>query len=257
MLFSQRLGTGQDGVVLLHGFMGSGRNLRSLAQRWSELDPSLFFLLPDLTGHGRSPPLPQGADLSTLARDVLETARAEGIEGKLRIVGHSLGGRVGLQMILDTPEEVGELTILDVSPGPIDPAQVDTGQVLEIYRGAPATAESREEMRAYFHSRNLSPGLTEWLLTSLERENGRYRWSVDREALAAFHERTHSADLWAALEGEAEIRCIRGGDSPYLSRVDAQRMEALGRPVETVEGAGHYLNATHPMEVARLLVKLR
>src|SRR5690606_27666283 len=123
---------------------------RSLAQRWSELDPSLFFLLPDLTGHGRSPPLPQGADLSTLARDVLETARAEGIEGKLRIVGHSLGGRVGLQMILDTPEEVGELTILDVSPDPIDPAQVDTGQVLEIYRGAPATAESREEMRAYF-----------------------------------------------------------------------------------------------------------
>ncbi len=253
MLFSQKVGTGPEGVVLLHGFMGSGRNLRTLAQKWAALDPSLFFLMMDLTGHGRSPALPAGADLSTLAADVLRTARAEGIEGKLRVVGHSLGGRVGLQMILDTPAEVEEVVILDVPPGPIDPARVETGEVLAIYRGAPASAPSRDEMRAYFHSRGLSTGLTEWLLTSLVRGESGYVWQVDREALAALHARTSAADLWGAIGGDVPVRLIRGGASPFVTEEDVRRLESLGVSVETVEGAGHYLNATHPDEVARLL----
>lgn len=257
MLFSQRLGTGARGVVLVHGFMGSGSNLRTLAKRWAALDPSLFFLMPDLTGHGRSPALPAGADLSTLARDVLETARAEGIEGKLRIVGHSLGGRVGLQLLLDAPEAVEEVAILDVSPGPIDPSFVGTGEVLAIYRAAPPSASSREEMRAFFESRGLSAGLTAWLLTNLSRVDGGYTWRVDREALAALNAQTSAADLWGALEGPARVRCIRGGASPFVSEEDARRMEAAGCAVETVAGADHYLHTTHTDEVARRLARPR
>ncbi|AKU93233.1 alpha/beta fold hydrolase [Vulgatibacter incomptus] len=91
MLATMRLGEGPRNIVLVHGFMGSGRNLAGLARRWMAEDPSLSFLLPDLPGHGTSPPLAEGADLSTLARAVLDTARASGIDGPLEIVGHSLG----------------------------------------------------------------------------------------------------------------------------------------------------------------------
>lgn len=257
MLFSQALGAGSDGIVLLHGFMGSGRNLRSLAQRWSELDPSLRFLMLDLTGHGRSPPLPEGADLSTLARDVIETARAEGFGGKLRIVGHSLGGRVGLQAILQAREEIESVVLLDVSPRPVDP-RWETGPVLEIFRGAPARAKSREEIRAYFQGRGLSVGHTEWLLTNLVREGDEFTWRIDREALAGLHARTSGADLWNALGTGASVRCIRGGASPFVSDEDARRMEALGCPVDTVAGADHYLHVTHTEDVAgRLANDLR
>src|SRR5262245_24605402 len=40
-----RLGEGEIPTVLLHGFLGSGRNLRSLAAAWSEADPRRRFLL--------------------------------------------------------------------------------------------------------------------------------------------------------------------------------------------------------------------
>lgn len=253
MLFSQKLGPGGHGIVLLHGFMGSGRNVRGLAQAWSEKNPSLFFSMPDLTGHGRSPALPEGADVFTLARDVIATARADGIEGPLRIVGHSLGGRVGLAAILLDPSEVEEVVLLDVAPGPIDPSKVESGQVLEIYRGAPETATSRDEMRAYFAERGLPSARAEWLLTNLVREGEIFRWRVDREALAALHRRTSGVDLWAALEAGVRVHEIRGSASPFVTEEDADRLGALGCRVETVEGADHYLHVTHTEEVARRL----
>jgi len=252
VLFSQALGAGPDAIVLLHGFMGSGRNLRTLAQRWSERDPALRFLMLDLTGHGRSPALPEGADLSTLARDVVQTARAEGIAGKLRIVGHSLGGRVGLQAILDVPDEVGAVVLLDVAPGPVDP-RWETGPVLEALRSAPARAQSRDEIRAHFAARGLSQGHAEWLLTNLVRDGEEFVWRIDREALAALHARTRDADLWDALEAGVPVRCIRGGASPFVTEADVFRMETLGCPVETVAGADHYLHVTHTEEVAARL----
>src|SRR4051794_18842788 len=72
-LASYRLGGGDHPTVLLHGFLGSGKNLRTLAQRWSERDSSRVFVMPDLTGHGASPPLPPDAGVDTLAADLRDT----------------------------------------------------------------------------------------------------------------------------------------------------------------------------------------
>src|SRR4051794_18631186 len=103
----------------MHGFLGSGKNLRALAQRWSELDAGRRFLLPDLTGHGHSPrPLPE-TDLRAMAHDVLETAQAEGLSGPLELVGHSLGGRVALGAALVAPEKLARVDLLDITPSPI------------------------------------------------------------------------------------------------------------------------------------------
>ena len=42
------VGAGEAPTLLLHGFLGSGRNLRSLAQGWSARDPGRRFLVLDL-----------------------------------------------------------------------------------------------------------------------------------------------------------------------------------------------------------------
>lgn len=242
-------------MVMIHGFMGSGRNMVGLAQRWIARDPSLRILHPDLTGHGRSPPLPPGADLSTLARDILDTAEAEGIGGPLRIVGHSLGGRVGLAARLLEPDRVGEVVLLDIAPGPVRTEAVGTREVLEIYAQAPSRAATREEMRAYFHSRGLSPFSTEWLLTNLVLEQGEYRWRVDRLALRDLHGRVNPVDLWEAVEGGGATSCIRGGRSSFVTEEDVRSMSAAGCEVATVEEGDHYLHVHRGEEVADLLVK--
>ena len=76
VLAHTRAGEGERAVVLLHGLLGSARNLATLARTLVERDPTLVVISLDLTGHGASPPLPPGVDSGTLATDVLTIARA-------------------------------------------------------------------------------------------------------------------------------------------------------------------------------------
>jgi len=244
ILESFQVGEGTRPTVLLHGFLGTGRNLRSLAVAWSKADPGRRFLLPDLTGHGTSPGLPPGATLGTVAGDVVETARAAGLTGPLELVGHSMGGRVSLAASLRFPEEVASVTLLDISPSLIPTAISESGKVLEKLREAPASAPDRRTMRAELTGRGLSGPMADWLLMNLmPTPEGEVRWRFDREALAEFHRRANDEDLWAALSRPgAKVRCIRGGRAYYVRDADAARMEALGCPVATLPDAGHYVH---------------
>src|SRR5262249_40672668 len=141
------VGEGPRAVLLLHGFLGSGRNLVSLARRWSQADPRLRLFLPDLTGHGSSPPLPPGAGLFELAEGVLQTARDPAMARPLTIVGHSLGGRVGLAAALAEPGAVGEVTLLDIAPGPITDPDLDSSRVVNALLSLPAHTGTRSEMK--------------------------------------------------------------------------------------------------------------
>ena len=64
--------------MLLHGLLGSARNLATLARRLVDRNPELALVALDLTGHGGSGPLPPGADTAALAADVYDAARVEG-----------------------------------------------------------------------------------------------------------------------------------------------------------------------------------
>lgn len=244
MLAYTERGSGPRAVVALHGFLGSGRNLASLARRWTERDAARRIVLPDLTGHGTSPPLPSGADLETLARDVLALARHLGLAEPFELVGHSLGGRVALEVRHIAPEAVARVTLLDIAPGPIPLTAGSVEGVVGALLAAPAEEGGRGEMRDFLLARGLTTALAEWLILNLEpRPEGRVGWRIDREALATLNERTRGLDLWPLVEGlGADTRCVRGGRSGFVTVADAERLEAAGAKVTTLAGAGHFVH---------------
>jgi esterase len=253
------MGQGPRAVVLLHGFLGSARNVASLARGLAERDPSLSVLALDLTGHGASPPLPSRADTSALAADVLATARALDVPTPVRLVGHSLGGRVALRAGLLEPTAVGHITLLDISPSPLKPGG-ETAAVVNALMRAPDVARSRDEFRVFFRAAGLADEVTEWLLLNLAREGDLVRWRVDRDALAALHRRIADEDLWPAVEGPRpySLHCVRGGLSPYVDEGTARRLIAAGCPVDTIAGAGHFLHVEQPIAtLERVLAGLR
>lgn len=254
-----RTGQGPRAVLLLHGFLGSARNVASLARGLAERDQSLSVFALDLTGHGASPPLPEGADTATLAADVLGTARALDVPTPVRLVGHSLGGRVALRAGLLEPAAVGHVTLLDISPSRLKPGG-ETAAVVEALVRAPDVARSREEFRVYFRAAGLADEVTDWLLLNLAREGDMVRWRIDRAALAALHRRIGAEDLWPAVEGPRpySLHCVRGGLSPYVDEGNAQRLAAAGCPVDTIAGAGHFLHVEQPIPtLERVLAGLR
>lgn len=218
--------------------------MRTLAVRWAERDPSRHFLLPDFTGHGDSPALPEeGATLGTLAEDVLQTARSAGMKGPLSIIGHSLGGRVALEALRHHAPDVSEIALLDISPGAIDPAKSDSGKVLRKLCMAPEEAPDRATMRQALLDTGLSPPTVEWLLTNLVPKDGGFTWRMNRGDLERFHSTAIGADLWE-LADPIPVRaiCLRGSLSHYVSDADAAHLARAGFEVETLEGAGHYVH---------------
>lgn len=238
-LINYVVGNGPRGVLLLHGFLGSGRNLTTFAKRLAEREPSLRIVVPDLTGHGASPPLPPGADLATMADDVLATARATSLAPPLIMIGHSMGGRVGLRA-KQLGGDVAQVVLLDITPSPIWEADTESAAAMRALLHAPEAAPTREIHRAALRETGLRDALVDWLLLNLVNDGGQYRWRFDRAALATLHPRISREDLWAAVD--ARVSCIRGGRAPYVTAEDVRRFEAAGARVDTIEEAGHFVH---------------
>jgi pimeloyl-ACP methyl ester carboxylesterase len=238
-------------VLLLHGLLGSGRNLATLARMLAEAGAGLDVVTLDLTGHGSSPPLPPAADSATLAADVLATARALALPEPLALVGHSLGGRVALRAGQLAPSAIASIVVLDIAPGPLGNGG-SVARVIDVLQAAPAEVATLGEARARLIADGLDAAIADWLLLNLERDGDRYRWRVDREAVAALHARISAEDLWPIVEARRPwaLRCVRGGASPYVSEADRRRLAAADCPVTTVDGAGHFLHAEHPRAAA-------
>jgi pimeloyl-ACP methyl ester carboxylesterase len=237
--------------VLLHGLLGSARNLSTFARLLSAASPDLTVVAFDLPGHGNSPPLPPAADSDVLAHEVLTSADALGLAPPWRLAGHSLGGRVALRAAQRQPTAIASVTLLDIPPGPLA-AGGEVARVLDVLLGMPDIVASRADMRARLVGDGLSPALAEWLLLNLESHDGGYRWKIDRRALAALHTRIAAEDLWPAVEGVRDyaVRCVRGGASGYVGDADGRRLQAAGCPVVTIDGAGHFLHAERPEAAA-------
>jgi pimeloyl-ACP methyl ester carboxylesterase len=242
-----RLGDGAVPLVLLHGFLGAGRNLTTLAKRLVAKDPALTIVLPDLTGHGASPPLPPGADLGTLADDVLALIASLGLAPPVAIMGHSLGGRVALAATLRAPGTFSRVTLLDITPSPIAPrvGSLESAALVAAMVAAPASAPSRQVYRDHLAAAGVRPVLIDWQMLNLVQDGEVWRWRMDPRALADLHPRVNAADLWAAVERPDrpyELHAVRGARSPYLDDADAARLAAAGCRVDTIAGAGHFVH---------------
>ena len=100
---------GAPPVVCLHGVTAHGRRFRKLAEE--RLAPRFHVLAPDLRGHGFSGWEPPWT-IATYAHDVLETLDAAGIR-HAQFIGHSLGGRIVLELAALDRERVERAALLD------------------------------------------------------------------------------------------------------------------------------------------------
>jgi pimeloyl-ACP methyl ester carboxylesterase len=254
-LLHTRIGDGPRPLALLHGFLGSGRNLATLARGLAAGAPLYSVYAFDLPGHGGSPPLADDADLGAVTRDVLAAAHA--LDGSPWVfVGHSLGGRVALEAAMLEPAAVAHMTVLDITPSSLPPGG-ETARVVEALVGAPDAAPRRDDFRAWFTRAGLSPALTDWLLLNLERDGDQLRWRIDRRRLAALYPRINAEDLWPAVESRAGrgVHVLRGALSSYVSEADRRRLEAAGARVDTLDGAGHFLHVDRPAETLDRILK--
>lgn len=100
---------GGDGepLLLVHGLGGAAANWLALVPL---LLPGWRLLVPELPGHGGSSPLPAAPSLNAYADRLGLLLEHEGA-APAAIVGHSLGGAIGLRLAIRRPDAVSALVL--------------------------------------------------------------------------------------------------------------------------------------------------
>ncbi len=98
-------------VVLIHGGASDSRDWVGTI---SALDMSYQFYAPDLIGYGQSDRTKSGYYLADFVEFVMGFIQALNLDSPV-LVGHSLGGRICLEISLRYPERVSKLVLIDAA----------------------------------------------------------------------------------------------------------------------------------------------
>ena len=253
------LGDAGPWVVFVHGLFGQGKNWTTIAKG---LTDRYRVALIDLPNHGHSP-WTDRVDYLDMAE--LLATELEHLGEPVTLVGHSMGGKVAMQLALRRPELLRALVVVDVSPSdyPVRGGRTDDpdeeaspfGDYIAAMRaldldGLENRAQADEALQAAVPSRMVRS----FLLQSLVREgvgsaDGGWRWRLNLEAL--------ERDL-GALRGFPEppegatfdgpVLWIAGANSTYVLPEDRPRMDALfpSTRLVRIKNAGHWVHSEQP-----------
>jgi esterase len=244
-------GTSPDRVVLvLHGILGTGTNLRPVAQAFAESDPRYLPVLVDLRQHGRSQGFVAPYTLEACASDLVTLEQALPLP-VTAVLGHSFGGKVALAYHAARPELERVIT-LDSAPGarPERYGSEDTLAVLDMLESLPPTFERRDAFLAAVTGTGHSRMIADWLAMNLERTDDGFRLRLDLGSIRALLEDYFTRDLWPVIaSSKAQIDLVVGGRSAVWNEEDRRALRAL----EAESGGrvrGHVLpNAGHWIHV--------
>ncbi|MEV1147287.1 alpha/beta fold hydrolase [Micromonospora sp. NPDC049799] len=234
---------GRPVLLLLHGMGATGEvwlpSAPLLERRWAGR-----WLAPDLAGHGWSPPLPAYSFTGLADRLAGSLAPTD----RLVVLGHSLGGVVGLALAARTAglpvDAVVGLGIKAVwSPGELAKAGDLAARPVTWFAGRDEAA--RRYLRVSGLAGLLAPDHPV-VEAGLRQVDGRWRLAMDPVAFGV-----GEPDL-AALLAAADVPVVlaRGENDPMVS--DAQLKE-FGVPVATLPGLGHNAHVEDPEAVLALV----
>lgn len=247
LLNYQQSGQGSH-VVLIHGLFGSLENLNVIAKALSE---NYTVTNIDLRNHGKSFHS-DSMNYTVMAADVLKLLNHLNIN-KAHIVGHSMGGKVAMQLALSYPERVEKLVVMDISPVANKPRHSAIFKGLnDVANSAVTDRKAADEILA---KQIPELGVRQFLLKSFAKnEQGQYQWRFNLAVLDQQYE-----NILAQLDENDSCLCdtlfIKGNDSDYILAEHRPVIMALfpNSKAKIIHGAGHWLHAQKPLAVNKAI----
>lgn len=245
-LYARQTGQGEP-LILIHGLFGSLENLGGIARPLA--DHYTVYSL-DLPNHGRSPHT-DTMNLATMAADVLSWMDEQKLESA-HILGHSLGGKVAMELALGYAERINSLVVLDIAPVTYPPHHD------AIFEGLlaldPGQLESRAQADDLLKSHVSELPVRSFLLKNLVKESQGFGWRIN---LSAIHQ-NYSHLIDANREDgtfTGPTLFVKGGNSNYIQEKhrDAIVSRFPKAAVKIVPETGHWLHAEKSELVAGLV----
>jgi esterase len=249
----KEFGSGEP-LVILHGLFGTLDNWQTIAKQLSD---NFTVYIVDLPNHGRSPHTKGEFDYSEMSDAVAEFLTKNWIH-ETRLIGHSMGGKLAMQLALQQPDLIKKLAVIDIAPKKYTGGHGDIFKALFALDLTILTDRKEAEQFLTEHLPEEGAGTIQFLLKNLSRradtEGGGFEWKMNLGVLWANYPR-----ILDKLEGDIPFRkstlFIRGSESNYIKDTDFDLISKLfpNSAIQTIEGAGHWVHAEKPKELLNAL----
>lgn len=238
-------------LLVLHGLFGSLNNWAWHCRRFAE---QFAVIALDLRNHGASP---HSNDMSypLMADDVLELMDDLDLE-QAHVLGHSMGGKVAMQLALTHPQRIGRLIVADIAPVQYGG---ERGEHDEIFEGMCAVdlsiVKSRNDADRQLANWVDDEVVRQFLLSNLVRdEHGHFAWRINLPVLRERYAQLRAKPM-ADKPFTGDVLFVRGDQSDYIGEQHRDEiLELFPRAkIKTLMQAGHWLHAEKPETFNRIV----
>jgi esterase len=245
-LYYREFGQGRP-VIILHGMFGFSDNWQTIAKQLSQ---QYLVVTPDLRNHGRSPHTDRH-NYREMADDIRELMENNWMFSAI-VVGHSMGGKVAMQLAFDHPEMVEKLVVIDMEPTQSEDSNAAVFQALAALDLSKIA--NRQEAETILREYLTDAGTIQFLLKNItRRDDGSYVWKMNLNVI-----RSEYSNILSPVSGpvfEKPALFVRGSKSPYIRDHEWPAVQQLfpKATLNTIEDAGHWVHADQPEALIKVM----
>jgi pimeloyl-ACP methyl ester carboxylesterase len=228
-------------LIILHGLFGSQRNWGGIIRA---LAPENEIHGLDLRNHGESP-WSDSMTYDDMAEDVAHYIETQHI-GPVTLLGHSMGGKVGMRLALTRPDLLSKLIVVDIAPVAYHNEHY-SGYVAAMLALPLERMTRRADADAALKPSIPDDMLRAFLLQNLVSDGGHFRWRINLAKIGA-----NMTALIGFPESDSRYPSpsvfLAGERSNYIRPRDRESILRLFPAAIVLEIAesGHWPHAEHP-----------
>ena len=230
-------------MIILHGLFGSSGNWRSIARRFADRRSVICL---DLRNHGKSP-WAREMDYETMASDVANFIQQHSLKKPI-LVGHSMGGKTVMKMLLNNLVPVSKAIVLDIAP--VGYAH-DHLELLDAMRNTSIRdAANRSDVDQLLARSIEDPSLRAFLAQNAVRSGDGFQWRVNLNSIHTNMSKLLDFDRKDKVSSTPTL-FLGGGESDYMLPKYHQEIRTAfpKAQIDMLDGAGHWLHAEKPTEL--------
>ncbi len=230
-----------DTLLIAHGLFGSKRNWLSIAK---QLSRQYRVILPDLRNHGDSP---HHAIMTyaAMATDIAELCTALNLTPGVCFIGHSMGGKVAMQVAHNHPHLFQSIVVVDIAPKAYPLGRQTPLMDACLAMQCEALSSRADADQALAELGVNQPEIRAFLLHNLVM-TPKPHWRIP---LAMLRQEEPAIMAAPVLSNRIQIPALflRGLDSDYVLDTDIDTINRLFNHAHIVSMPGsHWLHADHP-----------
>lgn len=186
------------------------------------------------------------SSISQMARDVLDA-----VPGLLSVAGHSMGGRVALEMIRMAPERITRLALLDTGVHARKPGEeIKRQELVDLAYAEGMAALAAKWLPPMVHAERLTDDDLMLPLTSMVE---RMTPELHERQIGALLDRPDAEGVLATIRVPTALIVGRQDAWSPLGQHEAMHQVIANSTLHVIEDAGHFAPAERPAAVAAVL----